>query len=233
MLIQRGSTGTQVRKLQQELKAAGCSPGPVDGIFGPKTLAAVKAYQAKNNLAVDGMVGPRTWKALADDRFEPAKQTGPQPKPTAGATPTAPSGTAKGTNAATEAEKYLGQRESQLQAKGVTRSGVNTSESCANFVTSMLKKTGAINFHADRVSDLNTMLRDRGWHQVSLKDAKPGDVWICNKKNGEQHTELVASNNNGKVTLVGSNNHPNPKDQTVTYDATSASISGSFILAPP
>ncbi|HEX7816409.1 LysM peptidoglycan-binding domain-containing protein [Dyella sp.] len=143
------------------------------------------------------------------------------------------SGTAKGTNAADKAKQYLGRYETDLEKAGVTQSGVDTSESCANFVSAMLKQSGQINWHTNLVSDLNNRLRAQGWHTVSLADAKPGDVWICNGAHGESHTEIVASNDHGKVTLIGSNNHPNPGNQQVNYDTYSASISGSFILAPP
>ncbi len=145
---------------------------------------------------------------------------------------TTSAGGAKGTGAADLAKQYLGRYETDLQAHGVTQR-CPPNESCANFVTSMLHKTGAINFRTLGVADLNNRLRAQGWHQVSLKDAKPGDVWICNGAHGESHTELVASNNNGKVTLIGSNNHPRPNDQQINYDNYSANISGSFILAPP
>ncbi len=47
MMVRRGSNGADVAKVQRELKAAGLNPGPIDGAFGPKTLAAVKAYQAR------------------------------------------------------------------------------------------------------------------------------------------------------------------------------------------
>ena len=53
---------------------------------------------------------------------------------------------------------------------------------------------------------------------VPRSQAKPGDVWICNGAHGESHTELVASNKGGKVTLLGSNNHPRPSDQQINYD---------------
>jgi len=143
------------------------------------------------------------------------------------------SGAVKGTNAADKAKQYLGRYESDLERAGVTQRGVDTGESCANFVSTMLKQSGQINWHTNLVSDLNSKLRAQGWHPVSLKDAKPGDVWICNGAHGESHTEIVASNVNGKVTLIGSNNHPRPNDQQINYDPYSASISGSFILAPP
>jgi peptidoglycan hydrolase-like protein with peptidoglycan-binding domain len=53
-----------VKLLQQRLKAKGISPGPVDGIFGPKTDAAVRKFQRREHLVVDGIVGPVTWGEL-------------------------------------------------------------------------------------------------------------------------------------------------------------------------
>ncbi|WP_296945744.1 TIGR02594 family protein [uncultured Massilia sp.] len=54
----------QVRHIQEALRAAGCDPGPVDGIWGRRTIAAVTAFQRREGLAADGIVGPRTWAAL-------------------------------------------------------------------------------------------------------------------------------------------------------------------------
>lgn len=58
-----GSSGDDVKTLQKMLNNNGYSLD-VDGNFGPKTQAAVKEYQKKNNLAVDGIVGKNTWGAL-------------------------------------------------------------------------------------------------------------------------------------------------------------------------
>ncbi|MBD5504581.1 MAG: hypothetical protein HDR09_12865 [Lachnospiraceae bacterium] len=63
-IIKRGSRGADVTYLQQRLTAKGYGVGAIDGIFGQKTLEAVKAFQAENNLAVDGIVGGKTWAAL-------------------------------------------------------------------------------------------------------------------------------------------------------------------------
>ncbi len=63
-VLQQGNTGSTVRKIQQKLKNWGYYTGSVDGIFGPKTVEAVKYFQRKNNLAVDGKVGPETLAAL-------------------------------------------------------------------------------------------------------------------------------------------------------------------------
>jgi peptidoglycan L-alanyl-D-glutamate endopeptidase CwlK len=59
-----GSSGPDVTALQQELQAAGFSPGAADGSFGPATEAAVLAFQKSHGLAADGIVGPNTAAAL-------------------------------------------------------------------------------------------------------------------------------------------------------------------------
>lgn len=62
-LLRRGSTGGSVRTLQAALNKAGAKL-VVDGSFGMKTDAAVRAFQKRKRLVVDGVVGPKTWKAL-------------------------------------------------------------------------------------------------------------------------------------------------------------------------
>ena len=63
--ISYGSRGDDVKTLQELLNQNGYSLD-VDGKFGPKTQAAVKDYQTKNNLKVDGIVGTNTWGALTN-----------------------------------------------------------------------------------------------------------------------------------------------------------------------
>lgn len=55
-----GSSGDEVKKLQQSLINAGYDLGNADGIFGEKTQAAVKKYQQDNGLDVDGIAGTNT-----------------------------------------------------------------------------------------------------------------------------------------------------------------------------
>lgn len=50
--------------IQYKLNCIGYSCGSEDGIFGNKTLEAVKKYQTNNNLIVDGVVGKNTWNRL-------------------------------------------------------------------------------------------------------------------------------------------------------------------------
>ena len=61
--ISYGSRGEDVKKLQKALNSVGYNLA-VDGEFGPKTQSAVRAYQQKNGLAVDGIVGVNTWNSL-------------------------------------------------------------------------------------------------------------------------------------------------------------------------
>ena len=59
-VLKMGSSGSQVRTLQTKLNNWGYNCGTVDGIFGSKTLAAVKQFQKNNGLTVDGIVGAKT-----------------------------------------------------------------------------------------------------------------------------------------------------------------------------
>jgi hypothetical protein len=59
-----GSSGAEVRSLQQALATAEFYRGTIDGRFGGQTYASVRAFQAARGLPVDGVVGPQTWDAL-------------------------------------------------------------------------------------------------------------------------------------------------------------------------
>jgi putative chitinase len=63
-ILKEGSTGDEVLQLQSKLKALGFDPGTVDGDFGPKTTAAVIAFQTSKGLSADGVVGRQTLDAL-------------------------------------------------------------------------------------------------------------------------------------------------------------------------
>ena len=64
--IRNGSTGSDVKTLQISLNEVYGYRLVVDGIFGNKTEGLVKQYQQDYGLVVDGIVGPATWKSLAD-----------------------------------------------------------------------------------------------------------------------------------------------------------------------
>jgi putative chitinase len=80
MLLKLGSTGDDVVKLQQKL---GVDP---IGKFGPKTEAAVKAWQTSNGLSADGIVGDGTWAKMFSEGTvsQPNVITEPAPAPSIG-----------------------------------------------------------------------------------------------------------------------------------------------------
>ena len=63
-LSKYGSVSDEVRQIQTKLKRWGYYNGTIDGIFGSKTLAAVKWFQSANGLTVDGIAGPKTLAAM-------------------------------------------------------------------------------------------------------------------------------------------------------------------------
>lgn len=105
MNLKKGSKGTEVEELQRLLNDSGNYGLKTDGVFGDKTLAAVKDYQQKNGLAVDGIAGVKTIGKL--------KGTGATPTaaPVVNTTPpTAPTVTApQGVTAPTQNKSYADQ----------------------------------------------------------------------------------------------------------------------------
>lgn len=65
-VLKMGAKGETVKALQRMLYAMGYNLGdkPIDGSFGPKVDAAVRSYQKKHKMEVDGSVGPKTWTKL-------------------------------------------------------------------------------------------------------------------------------------------------------------------------
>jgi len=63
-LSKYGSRGQEVRTIQDKLKRWGYYTGSVDGIYGSLTVSAVKRFQQKNGLKVDGIAGTQTLNAM-------------------------------------------------------------------------------------------------------------------------------------------------------------------------
>ena len=63
-ILRSGSRGEAVEALQKKLLGEGINPGPVDGVFGPKTEEALKRFQERQSLDADGITGPKTLAAL-------------------------------------------------------------------------------------------------------------------------------------------------------------------------
>ncbi|WP_198954431.1 L,D-transpeptidase family protein [Kineosporia sp. R_H_3] len=73
--VRQGSHGAAVVALQDRLTALHYDVGPVDGDFGTSTLHGVYAFRKVQGLHLDGIVGPRTWAALATPRVPQPRHT--------------------------------------------------------------------------------------------------------------------------------------------------------------
>ena len=73
--VRLGSVGAGVELAQYELSRVLILSGSqdVDGRFGPRTARAVRDYQQLKALAVDGVVGPRTWTAMLTEHPAPPR----------------------------------------------------------------------------------------------------------------------------------------------------------------
>lgn len=107
--ISYGSSGSDVKKLQQALNEKGYSL-QVDGQFGSKTQAAVRDYQKKNGLQVDGIVGTKTWGSLTS-KATTDKSTTTGAKPQTPALKTTPRPEYEKSQAVQSAEKALSEWE--------------------------------------------------------------------------------------------------------------------------
>ncbi|MDY5731421.1 MAG: D-alanyl-D-alanine carboxypeptidase family protein [Eubacteriales bacterium] len=81
LLIKNGSTGADVKAIQEKLIALGYLSGAADGQFGKATQNAVQWFQTQHNITADGIVGSQTYALLLSQQAQQAIAT-PTPSPT-------------------------------------------------------------------------------------------------------------------------------------------------------
>lgn len=115
--LRYGARGDEVKELQKRLNSAGYGLS-VDGIFGDKTLGAVKKYQQSNGLAVDGIVGANTWGKLtgSGSSKKPASTTATGTTAAPAPTATSPMGTTYNPQETTANKADLGKIEGSAPA---------------------------------------------------------------------------------------------------------------------
>ena len=79
MILKLGSNGEDVKTLQMLLNSAGYAVS-IDSVFGPKTEAAVRAFQKDRGLVVDGIVGGKTMAAFTAGEIAASVQANVNPK---------------------------------------------------------------------------------------------------------------------------------------------------------
>jgi peptidoglycan hydrolase-like protein with peptidoglycan-binding domain len=236
--LKYGDRNANVSALQDNLISLGLmtaaqkATGP--GTFGPKTQAAVEAFQKSAGVPVTGQFDAATRSAMV------ARLNGTTAAPTAPTTPAAPTpsappagvpttnvpGTQKSGSAVVQAaQQYLGERSDKLEASGETamQKWVPANVDCANFVSAMLIKSGQITTSQGSASVpvLASNLTKAGWQgPLDLSQAQPGDVVTFDGAEGKnQHVEIyVGKDANGNPQFIGSNNVNKDGTQSITYD---------------
>lgn len=230
MLVRTGSKGSQVLAVQKELKAAGINPGPLDGDFGPKTRAAVMAYQRKHHLAVDGVVGSKTWNALTHDSFKPGASK-PKPAPTRPSSPASPGRpSTKVQKLLAEARKHLGFHEGPGNRNPFSRALGRPPEAwCADFVSYCAKKAGLRVNTASAQQVANQIKAQGGWK--GRHNPQPGDA-VTFRWDGSHgwadHVGLVERvfKRGGKTYIQTIEGNSGDRVRRKTYLATSSVING-------
>jgi peptidoglycan hydrolase-like protein with peptidoglycan-binding domain len=224
-LLRSGSRGPAVATLQKQLNAAGFNAGAADGIFGPKTLAAVKAFQRARGLAADGIVGPKTRAALgaarpaprpsapspAPSRPAPSRPAPSRPAPSNGVSGVKPvNGGSAAQRIVDIARREAGTLESGNNAGAITKytGGKTGWPYCAKFVSWAYRQAGKPLPGGDKwaVADIKATIKRLGQWTDKTK-LQPGMAATFSKWS---HVEIVASpvHQNGKLTgymMVGGN----------------------------
>lgn len=193
MLARYGSSGSDVTRIQRELKAAGFNPGPIDGDFGPRTKSAVVAYQKKYHLTVDGIVGPQTWGKMLTDGFDPAGTRPGGTGGTGGVGGTTPPSSNKVATMLNEARSHLGYHEGAGNKNMFSSAMGRPAEAwCADFVSYCYTKAGK-KLNEPYTPTLLSMLHQNGTYHRS--NPKPGDIvmfdWNRGDRTSAMHTGLV------------------------------------------
>ena len=137
--LRRGVSGDDVKAVQTQLAALGLyDPRLIGGDFGPITEETVKKFQLQQNLEVDGVVGPLTWKALGGTVPEPGDRLLKLAKI---ATDEAALGLSW-VNSSSKAEKYLKPLRDAMRARGDIGTAPIFYDWCGAFVLFCCREAG-------------------------------------------------------------------------------------------
>ncbi len=195
-VLRLGSRGSAVSDLQRRLQAHGFNPGPIDGIFGSGTDAAVRSFQRSQGLTADGIVGPATWARVGSGsgRGTPPPSPGPYPGPSPSPGPgPAPAPGSAGARIVAEALKHLGFQEGPNNQNPFSDYfGVPNVPWCAYFVSYVYTMSG-IPLNIGSSSVLLDTLMNR--HQFFTTTPAPGDIvifdWTLGDHDEAEHVGIV------------------------------------------
>jgi peptidoglycan hydrolase-like protein with peptidoglycan-binding domain len=208
-----GERSAAVKQTEKALHRLGYKTGRVDGVFDQQTARAVRAYERKRDLDVDGKVGSAEFKKIQNDA-----------KKAATGKPYQIARSLLGKNASwVKTHEPLGKYMPDWVPNNVN---------CASFVTACLQKAGQLkgSQHDNSVQYMmRTLDADPDFKRVSLRDAKPGDVVVFKVgSNPHAHTVLFAGWKNGQPQFIGSNNANADGSQRITQGGSSYPITAIY-----
>ena len=139
-----GSEGTQVINVQERLKKLGYFSGNVSGYFGSATEKAVRSFQKRNGLTVDGRVGPSTMNTLLSSSAKKAARSSSGSSSSSSSSSSSGSGSGSGSSVITGAnvESFISVAESKLGCE-YTRGAKGPNQfDCSGFVYWCLNQVG-------------------------------------------------------------------------------------------
>ncbi len=202
-LVKTGSSGEDVRLLQQKLKDAGFDPGPINGEYGEQTQAAITAFQTANSLKVDGIAGQQTWGALHGMQFPPGtdllRNSGASPVSSTASPATSAAAQSASPTAAMykssfedpalgpgkQVQAYVSGRATTISVHPVGNGKYMQADAAKNFVA-MQKAAKAAGINLGATSGFRTMAEQQALYQKHLNGtgnlaARPG---YSNHQNG-------------------------------------------------
>ncbi|GEM_PF-607336 len=187
-ILSWGDKGEDVKALQKALNTLGFNSGAVDGDFGDQTEAAVKAFQLRKGLLVDGEVGPITWEALGGDEDIPDTPQDVHLKLAQFAS-TEASKNLRWSGVNSEAEKYLKIFRPIMQELGHIGTTPVFYDWCAAFVTYCCREVGIVipdkpqGYWASMalVASWEYWAKQRGyWYSPRITKPQRGDIVLFN-----------------------------------------------------
>ena len=177
--LEMGSTGSEVRRLQQKLKDLGYLSGSVDGTFGVATQAAVIAFQKNNNLTADGKAGTATQSKLYSGTAQ--KATGNAVKISEGSSSNSGSSSGGSSNSSSGSGSNSGNGGGSSGSSGGGNSGKNTTTTVNNSGrdTSDIASTGYVTLEngaeSEQVKTLQKRLKELGYYNGNI-DGRFGEA---------------------------------------------------------
>lgn len=187
-LLQNGDRGQAVKDLQKLLKNKGYYNSSLDGIFGPRTEAAVRNYQINNQLAVDGIAGPQTIHHLKNVPSQPMTSRSNTPAQRNQQETNSSSSANTSTNTTqSSTENIISTAKSLIGTRylwgGTTPNGFD----CSGFLMYVYKQNG---------KNLPRTVAEMWNHGTSVSSLQRGDfVFFETYKRGPSHAGIYLGNN--------------------------------------